>query len=80
MLGSLWANLRYAVRRLGASPGFTAAAVVTISIGVGIDTGIFSVSNGVALCDPLDCADRAAVLWIRANVFFREPPTRGQPG
>ena len=42
-------DLRYAVRRLAAAPGFTAAAVITIALGVGINTGIFSVPNGVAL-------------------------------
>ncbi|HSC17119.1 MAG TPA: hypothetical protein VLI71_18455, partial [Gammaproteobacteria bacterium] len=45
----LLSDLRYAARRLLASPGFTAAAVATIAIGVGINTGIFSVLSGFAL-------------------------------
>ena len=44
-------DLRYAARRLAATLGFTAAAVVTIALGVGINTGIFSVFNGLALRD-----------------------------
>src|SRR6185503_11156576 len=49
MLMHLFGDFRYAARRLSGSPGFTAAAVATIAIGVGINTGIFSVLNGFAL-------------------------------
>jgi predicted permease len=51
MLAHIFADLRYAARRLAGSPGFTAAAVVTIALGVGINTGLFSVLNGIALRD-----------------------------
>ena len=51
MLTHIFSDLRYAARRLGASPGFTAAAVATIALGVGINTGLFSVLNGIALRD-----------------------------
>ena len=44
-------DLRHAARRLAATPGFTAAAVVTIALGVGINTGIYSVLNAIALRD-----------------------------
>jgi len=42
-------DLRYGLRLLRKNPGFTAAAVVTIALGVGINVGIFSVLNGAAL-------------------------------
>src|SRR5690606_3816637 len=51
MLSQLRNDFRYAARRLCSSPGFTAAAVLTIALGVGINTGIFSVLDAVALRD-----------------------------
>jgi predicted permease len=51
MLAHFPSDLRYAARRLAGTPGFTAAAVVTIALGVGINTGLFSVLNGVAFRD-----------------------------
>jgi predicted permease len=51
MLAHILSDLRYAARRLAGTPGFTAAAVITIALGVGINTGLFSVLNGIALRD-----------------------------
>jgi macrolide transport system ATP-binding/permease protein len=48
---NLCSDVRYSLRTLSSSPGFTAAAVVTIAVGVGINTGLFSVLNGLALRD-----------------------------
>jgi predicted permease len=46
---NLRADVRYAVRSFSSSPGFTAAAVVAIAVGVGINTGLFSILNGMLL-------------------------------
>src|ERR1051325_5231723 len=43
------ADLRYAVRRLGGKPGFTAAGIFTLALGVGATTAIFSVIEGVLI-------------------------------
>jgi predicted permease len=51
MFAHLGNDVRYAARRLSTSPGFTVAAIATIALGVGINTGIFSVINGVLFRD-----------------------------
>jgi putative ABC transport system permease protein len=48
-LEDLFDDMRYGLRVLRQSPAFTIAAVLAIALGVGINVGIFSVLNGVAL-------------------------------
>ncbi|HET6972704.1 MAG TPA: ABC transporter permease [Pyrinomonadaceae bacterium] len=58
------ANLRYAIRTLVKQPGFAAVVVITLALGIGASTAIFSVVNAVLLRPvPLKHSDRLAVVW-----------------
>ena len=56
-------DLTYAVRRLWRAPGFTAAAVVTLALGIGVNTAIFSVVHGV-LMKPLPYQDSGRLVGV----------------
>ncbi|HWN11667.1 MAG TPA: ABC transporter permease [Pyrinomonadaceae bacterium] len=71
-MNAIWQDLRYGVRLLLKNPVVTAAAVITLALGIGANTAIFSVVNAVMLRPlPYRNPDRVVSLW--ENV-----PTHGQ--
>src|SRR5688572_8449946 len=60
-------DLRYALRTFVQSPGFTLAAIVSLALGVGANTAIFSVASALLLRPlPYVDADRLGILWNRS--------------
>jgi predicted permease len=81
MMQTIWKDLRYGTRLWLKNPGFTMIAILTLGLGIGANTAIFSVVNGLLLRPlPYRDAERLAIIWTHspgANVA-QDWPSPGQ--
>ena len=60
-------TFKYALRRLARTPGFTLATIFTLALGIGANTAVFSILNGVLFKPlPFPEPDRLAAVWLTA--------------
>jgi putative ABC transport system permease protein len=73
-LETLWTDVRFGARLLRKSPGFAAIAIVTLGLGIGANTAIFSVVHAVLLRPlPYPNANRLAIIWSQWGNETRGP-------
>jgi predicted permease len=73
-LETVWTDIRFGARMLRRSPGFTAVAILTLALGIGANTAIFSVVNAVLLQPlPYPNANRLTLIWSQWGKETRGP-------
>jgi len=80
-MNTLWRDIRYGLHMLVKTPGFTAVAVLTLALGIGANSAIFSIVNSLLLNPlPYRNSERLAIIWSHspgANVE-KDWPSPGQ--
>ena len=72
-MGTLRQDIRYALRNLGKSPGFAVVAVLTLALGIGASTAIFSVLDNV-LMEPFPYADSSRFMSLEIHDTEQSQP------
>jgi len=80
-MNTLWRDIRYGLHMLVKTPGFTAVAVLTLALGIGANSAIFSIVNSLLLNPlPYRNSEKLAIIWSHspgANVE-KDWPSPGQ--
>lgn len=73
-MSTLWKDIRYGLRSLIKHPTFTAVCIVTLALGIGANTAIFTVVNAVVLRPlPFQDAERLAMIWTTKDTNQEQP-------
>ena len=75
-LDKLWRDVRFGLRELRQSPGFAITAILTLALGVGANTAVFSVMNAVLLRS-LPVSDPQRVVYVKTSGAPRHASNTG---
>jgi macrolide transport system ATP-binding/permease protein len=72
MLFDVWSDVRYALRKLASSPGFSAMVVITLALGIGVNTTMFSVVNAI-LFEPIYARTPQQIVAVFSSINSEVP-------